>query len=71
MKKTSTQNFVEIFGYINCHSLLSPKPIKNPQQFYQMQLWEDLQLIRKLQLNWNHTGNQKTSHIARSDQQAY
>ena len=37
-------------------------------KFYQIQLSGDLQLI---ETTWNHTGNQKKSHISRGDQQFY
>ena len=38
------------------------------QQFYQIQLSENLQLIEK---NLNHTGNQKKGQIYLGDQQTY
>ena len=62
-----------------CHTLLkvlnissttarvAPDPLR-VLEFYQIQLSEDLKLIEK---TWNHTGNEKKSHISRGDQQAY
>ena len=45
--ETPASHPVKILTYIKCYSSSRTRPVKSPQQFYQIQLPKDLQLIKK------------------------
>ena len=66
--KIRIPNPVGSFGYTNCCSASSPRPIESFSNL--SKLSKDLQLIKRTDQE-NHTGSEKKGHISLGDQQAY
>ena len=68
MKKTSLPNSVESLGYIKCYSSSSARPVKSPSNSIRRSA---VNRVKPVNLQLNHTGNQKKGDIYLGDQQSY